>query len=84
MRKFIFDLQRFATTDRGDSNYLGELYLIGANQTPFLNMIGGLTGGGKTTKSFQFSLAQPYNLSSASQDTQSEDTAKAAGTPRIG
>jgi hypothetical protein len=26
-------------------NYTGELYLIGANQTPFLNLIGGLQGG---------------------------------------
>ena len=26
-------------------NYTGELFLIGANQTPFLNLIGGLQGG---------------------------------------
>ena len=35
-----------AYTDREDLNYLGQLYLVGANQTPFLNAIGGLSGGG--------------------------------------
>ncbi len=69
-----------AYTDRADLNYLGDLFLIGANQTPFLNMIGGLNGG-KRTKSFQFPLAQPWSLSAASQNTQSEATSAAAGTP---
>jgi len=69
-----------ATTDTDNNNYLGELFLIGANQTPFLNMIGGL-GGGQTSTSFNFPVAQPYALSGASQDTQSEDTAAVAGTP---
>jgi len=83
IRLFVFDLQRFAYTDRDDSNYMGELFLIGtsAQKTPFLSMIGGLTGGGKSTKSFQFPLAQPYALQAASQDTQSEATSAAAGTP---
>ncbi len=53
-----------AYTDRADVNYLGNLFLIGANQTPFLNMIGGLTGG-KSYNSFQFPLAQPWSLSTA-------------------
>ena len=69
-----------AYTDREDLNYLGDLFLIGANQTPFLNMIGGMTGG-KSSKSFKFPVAQPWALSSASQNTQSEATAAAAGTP---
>ena len=60
-------------------NYLGELYLIGANQTPFLTMAGGLNGG-KTTTRMLFPVAQPWELSSASQDTQSESTAASAGT----
>jgi hypothetical protein len=69
-----------AYTDKADLNYLGDLFLIGANQTPFLNMIGGMTGG-KSYRSFQFPLAQPWNLSAASQNTQSEATSAAAGTP---
>jgi len=56
-------------TDRDDLNYLGQLYMIGANQTPFLNMIGGLTGGGKTTTSFNFPIAQPWALRAADQST---------------
>lgn len=58
-----------AYTDREDLNYLGQLYLIGANQTPFLNMIGGLTGGGKTSRSFNFPVAQPWVLRAADQAT---------------
>lgn len=69
-----------AYTDREDLNYLGQLYLIGANQTPFLNMIGGLTGGGKISKSFNFPIAQPWALNSASQNATSEALAAAAGT----
>ena len=58
-----------AYTDREDLNYLGQLYLIGANQTPFLNMIGGLTGGGKTYPAFNFPIAQPWALRAADQAT---------------
>jgi len=50
-------------TSWGLPNYTGELFLIGANQTPFLNMIGGLQGGNvRTTGSFEFSLASPWAL----------------------
>ena len=57
-----------AYTSRDDLNYLGVLYEIGANQTPFLNLIGGLQGGGATiSKSFLFPIAQPYALTAASQ-----------------
>lgn len=52
-------------------NYTGELFLIGANQTPFLNMIGGLTGG-KTYQSFEFPVSQPWNLEAAAQRARSE------------
>ena len=47
-------------------NFIGQLFLIGANQTPFLNMIGGLNGG-KSARSFLFPTAQPYSLASAAQ-----------------
>lgn len=72
-----------AYTDREDLNYLGQLYLIGANQTPFLNMIGGLTGGGKTYPSFNFPIAQPYTLRAADQSTavKSEATSISDTTP---
>jgi len=69
-----------AYTDREDANYVGQLFSIGAHQTPFLNMIGGLNGG-RVVSSFLFPVAQPYALSGASQDTQSEATAAAEGTP---
>lgn len=58
-----------AYTDREDLNYLGQLYLIGAYQTPFLNMIGGLTGGGKQTSAFNFPITQPWALRAADQAT---------------
>jgi hypothetical protein len=76
-----------AYTDREDLNYLGVLYNIGNYATPFLTAIGlnqsadgSLTPRGKISRSFQFPVAQPWSLSSASQNTQSEATAAAAGT----
>jgi hypothetical protein len=54
-------------------NYTGELYLIGANKTPFLNMIGGLQGDRvRTVGDFQFPLAQPWALENPSQPNISE------------
>ena len=70
-----------AYTDREDLNYLGELFLVGAFQTPFLNMIGGLDGArSKVTRSFKFPVASPWALSGASQPNISESTSVAAGT----
>lgn len=63
-------------------NYTGELYLIGANQTPFLNMIGGLQGGAiRTVADFQFSLAQPWALEAASQPEIAETASVNAPDP---
>lgn len=61
-------------------NYVGELYLIGANQTPFLNMIGGLTAGANTVTGFQFPLAQPWALNAASQPAITETASLTAPT----
>src|SRR6056297_817479 len=60
-------------------NYVGELFLIGANQTPFLNMIGGLSGG-KQYAAFDFPTAQPWALNSASQPAVDENTSATAPT----
>lgn len=63
-------------------NYTGELYLIGANQTPFLNMIGGLQGGNiRTVNDFQFPLAQPWALEAASQPAITETETLTAPNP---
>lgn len=63
-------------------NYTGELYLIGANKTPFLNMIGGLSGGKvRTVGDFQFPLAQPWSLAAASQPAITETASLTAPTP---
>ena len=70
-----------AYTDREDLNYLGELFLVGAYQTPFLNMIGGLGGArAKVTRSFQFPLAQPWALTAASQPAISEADSVSSNT----
>jgi hypothetical protein len=62
-------------------NYVGELYLIGANQTPFLNMCGGLSGGSIwTVNSLEFPLAQPWALEAASQPAITETASLAAPT----
>jgi hypothetical protein len=63
-------------------NYIGELYLIGANQTPFLNMIGGLQGGMvRTVGAFDFPLAQPWALESAAQPDITETASLTAPDP---
>lgn len=62
-------------------NYVGELYMIGANQTPFLNLMGGLQGGNiRTVASFQFALAQPWALESAAQPSITETASLTAPT----
>lgn len=62
-------------------NYTGELYLIGANKTPFLNMIGGLAGGMvRTVADFQYPMAQPWALEAASQPAITETTSLTAPT----
>lgn len=62
-------------------NYVGELYLVGANKTPFLNMIGGLQGQNvKTVGSFEFTLAQPWALDSAEQPVITETDSLTAPT----
>lgn len=64
-----------AMTKSDTVNYTGELFLIGAYQTPFLNMVGGLDGArAKLTRSFIFPVAQPYSLTGASQPAITEDT----------
>ena len=60
-------------------NYLGVLYQIGADQTPFLNMIGGLSGG-KVSNSRTFPVAQPWALNSAAQPAITENTSMTAPT----
>jgi hypothetical protein len=63
-------------------NYTGELFLIGANQTPFLNMIGGLQGGMiRTVGDFQFPLAQPWALEAAAQPSVTETASLTAPDP---
>lgn len=63
-------------------NFVGPLYLIGANQTPFLNMAGGLQGDRvRVVRDQQFVLAQTYGLESASQPGISETASLTAPNP---
>jgi len=62
-------------------NYYGELFLIGQNRTPFLNMIGGLAGGQIfSTASMEFALNQNWSLDSGSQPTITETESLTAPT----
>jgi len=71
-----------AATSWNCPNYTGELYLIGANQTPFLNMVGGLQGTAiRTVYDMQFPLAQPWALEAASQPAITETASLTAPTP---
>jgi len=62
-------------------NYLGELYIIGAISTPFLNMIGGLQGDRvKMVKGIEFPVAQSWALNAASQPAITETVSMTAPT----
>ena len=61
-------------------NYAGELFTASPKKTPFLSMIGGLSGG-KTSDSFEFVVGQEYSLPSASQPAISENASLTAPTP---
>jgi hypothetical protein len=62
-------------------NYLGQLFLIGANQTPFLNMIGGMDGARtKVARDYEFALASPYALEAAAQPAITETASLTAPT----
>lgn len=74
--------QAAAATVWNCPNYIGELFMIGANQTPFLNMSGGLEGvNAKQSASFQFPTAQPWSLEAASQPAITETDSLTAPTP---
>lgn len=53
-------------------NYAGELFTASPKKTPFLSMIGGLSGG-KTSDSFEFVTGQEYSLPAAGQPEISEN-----------
>lgn len=52
-------------------NYAGELFTASHTDTPFLSMIGGLTGG-KLTRDFKFTTGQLYDYPEPSQPAISE------------
>lgn len=62
-------------------NYTGELFLAGANQTPFLNMMGGLNGGRvRQVGDWQYDMAQPWSLEAAAQPAITETSSLTAPT----
>jgi hypothetical protein len=67
-------------------NFAGELFTADAINTPFLSMIGGLTGGGKITENFEFPTSSEYAFPAAAQPNISETaslTAPAIQLPNV-
>ena len=58
-------------------NYAGELFAADKSQTPFLSMIGGLTGG-RQTENFEFPTAVLYDYPEAAQPEISEQASVTA------
>lgn len=58
-------------------NYAGDLFTASPTQTPFLSMIGGLSGG-KQTDNFEFQTGVIYNLPDAEQPNISENASVTA------
>lgn len=62
-------------------NYVGELFQFGQQDTPFLNMIGGISGGNMpVVESTRFAMNQGYKLNAASQPSISEAASATAPT----
>jgi len=64
----------------GLPNYTGELYTADMINTPFLSMIGGLTGGRMTTN-FEFPTASEYSHETLAQENITETESIAGVTP---
>lgn len=62
-------------------NYDGMLFSADPTKTPFLSMIGGLTGG-KTTGNFQFPTSSEYDFPAAAQPAITETASLTASTYR--
>ena len=60
-------------------NYAGDLFTASPTQTPFLSMIGGLSGG-KQTNNFEFQTGVVYDLPDAKQPDISEQGSVKAPT----
>lgn len=77
-------LQFFATEATGTlwglPNYTGELFTADAINTPFLSMIGGLTGG-QETGNFEFPTASEYTHEALAQENITETESIAGVTP---
>lgn len=77
-------IQFFATEATGTlwglPNYTGELYTADMTQTPFLSMIGGLTGG-QETGNFEFPTASEYTHEALVQENITEDDSIKGVTP---
>ena len=58
-------------------NFVGELFTASPTQTPFLTMIGGLSGG-RRSENVEFPTGQLYELPAASQPAISEDASETA------
>jgi hypothetical protein len=68
-----------AATTENCTNLLGPLFVIGANQTPFLNDIGGLGGSNsRTAKGWAFPVAQITTLDAGAQPAITEDASVTA------
>lgn len=61
-------------------NYSGELFTSDQINTPFLSMIGGLTGGGMQTNNFEFATDSQYNHETAAQPAITETASLTAPT----
>lgn len=76
-----------AYCDSEDLNYLGDLFLVGARQTPFLTALGnpisesgGINSNVITFNSFEFPIAVPYDTGAGTQPAIDEATSVTGAT----
>jgi len=69
-----------AFSDSHDNSYVAELIQIGQERTPFLTIMGDISGGGQSTDSFQFPMTSPWELGSGVQPSITETESVAGQT----
>lgn len=67
-------------TTQNNPNFLGEIFEIGQNATPLLNLVGGFQGA-RPVEGVNFALNTNFSLDTASQPSISEDASVTGATP---
>jgi hypothetical protein len=70
-----------ATNSWNCPNYAGEIFLVGEDRTPFINMMGGMAGAA-VADAMEFPIGQPWSLDQGAQPAITESASLTAPAPK--